>query len=399
MAREADTPSRGLSHYENLSEILLDAGQLEGARDTAAQGLDAAREAGMQRSYGLVISGRAALCALALGRRAEAGELTSAALELGEETFFAFNVLEARGRYEIACGDLDAAERNLAAAESMARRSGDVMWAGPVAAARAELELWRARPAAAVELAHSTLELAPERECLQHTSELHALGARALADLALAGRARREFPSYSRAAEALLARLTERLGASFPLGAAPARVWADVVLCAAEVDRARGGSDPDRWRKALGAADAAGHAGRGAYARWRLAEALLERGEREPAKAALAEAYRTAASSHAPLTREIEALARRGRLAIAPSGTGGDDRSGDNRAAGQLGLTAREAEVLGLIAEGLTNRQIAGALFISEKTAEHHVSRILGKLGVHTRAAAGSVAYQIGIRP
>jgi DNA-binding CsgD family transcriptional regulator len=46
-----------------------------------------------------------------------------------------------------------------------------------------------------------------------------------------------------------------------------------------------------------------------------------------------------------------------------------------------LGLTQREAEVLALVAEGRTNRQIGQALFITPKTASAHVSRILAKLG------------------
>lgn len=52
------------------------------------------------------------------------------------------------------------------------------------------------------------------------------------------------------------------------------------------------------------------------------------------------------------------------------------------------GLTAREQEILALIAEDLTNRDIAARLFLSEKTVDHHVSAILGKLGVRTRVQA-----------
>ena len=50
------------------------------------------------------------------------------------------------------------------------------------------------------------------------------------------------------------------------------------------------------------------------------------------------------------------------------------------------GLTAREAEILELIAEGLRNGEIAERLFVSRKTVDHHVSAILAKLGSANRA-------------
>jgi DNA-binding NarL/FixJ family response regulator len=64
---------------------------------------------------------------------------------------------------------------------------------------------------------------------------------------------------------------------------------------------------------------------------------------------------------------------------------------------GAGGLTARELEVLALVAEGLSNRAIAERLYISAKTAGRHVSNIFAKLGVHTRAAASRVALERGL--
>jgi DNA-binding NarL/FixJ family response regulator len=57
-------------------------------------------------------------------------------------------------------------------------------------------------------------------------------------------------------------------------------------------------------------------------------------------------------------------------------------------------LSRRELEVLRLLAEGLSNREIAERLFISPKTAEHHVSRVYAKLGVSTRAEAAAYAVR-----
>ena len=57
------------------------------------------------------------------------------------------------------------------------------------------------------------------------------------------------------------------------------------------------------------------------------------------------------------------------------------------------GLTARELEVLGLVASGKTNKVIARELFLSEKTVDRHVSNIFLKLGVSSRAAATAYAF------
>ena len=61
------------------------------------------------------------------------------------------------------------------------------------------------------------------------------------------------------------------------------------------------------------------------------------------------------------------------------------------------GLTAREVEVLRLVATGKTNRAIAGELFLSEKTIARHVANVCTKLGVSTRTAATAYAYEHGL--
>jgi DNA-binding NarL/FixJ family response regulator len=58
------------------------------------------------------------------------------------------------------------------------------------------------------------------------------------------------------------------------------------------------------------------------------------------------------------------------------------------------GLTARELEVLRLLATGKTNHAIAADLFLAEKTVDRHVSNVFTKLGVSSRAAATAYAYQ-----
>ena len=70
--------------------------------------------------------------------------------------------------------------------------------------------------------------------------------------------------------------------------------------------------------------------------------------------------------------------------------------TGRPRAAGRGQLTARESEVLTLIAAGLSNADIAQRLYISRRTAEHHAASILAKLDLHSRAEAAAYAVREG---
>jgi DNA-binding NarL/FixJ family response regulator len=96
-----------------------------------------------------------------------------------------------------------------------------------------------------------------------------------------------------------------------------------------------------------------------------------------------------------PLVEEASAVSRRGRLGVrASTAADATTTEGRNR---QHGLTARETEVLQLVADGLSNDQIAKELFISPKTASVHVSRILTKLGVASRSEATTFAHRAGL--
>jgi DNA-binding NarL/FixJ family response regulator len=120
--------------------------------------------------------------------------------------------------------------------------------------------------------------------------------------------------------------------------------------------------------------------------RLRLAEALLARGgDGDAARAAELLELAGAVARHLgarPLADAAEALLP-SRAAREP---------GDG-----FGLTARERDVLPLVAAGRSNRQIADALHISPKTASVHVSNILAKLGVATRGEAAALAHRRGL--
>jgi DNA-binding NarL/FixJ family response regulator len=178
---------------------------------------------------------------------------------------------------------------------------------------------------------------------------------------------------------------------------------------AAEHRRADGVADPAAW-------DAAVTAWRAVPDDYRVAEAALAGAEaalrvggvRADVTAALREVHATARRLGAgPLAAAAERLATRARVELegrpervlaepAASYDTSDAGSGVGR---QLGLSAREVEVLRLVAAGRSNGEIAEQLFISRKTAAVHVTHILDKLGVANRFEAALVAERSGLEP
>ncbi len=162
----------------------------------------------------------------------------------------------------------------------------------------------------------------------------------------------------------------------------------------AEWRRAQGDNDPQAWRDVL---DTFGPAFvyEEARSRWRLAEALAEAGRRDEAQRQWRQAAQVADRlGAAPLRASLDALARRTRLVNTDSGAAAGQASGDLAT-----LTAREHEVLRLLAEGRSNREIGATLFIAPKTASVHVSNILAKLGAASRTEAAAIAFRRGLLP
>jgi DNA-binding CsgD family transcriptional regulator len=179
-----------------------------------------------------------------------------------------------------------------------------------------------------------------------------------------------------------VARLEERLrsiGAHGPLTRAYERDLA------AQLDRFHGRDARESLQAALAGWQAIGHVPDVAATHLSLAEAHAIHGDRDTARHHLTEARHVAADLGAgPMLDRASALADRYAL----------DAHDTTRL-----LTDRETEVLTLLAEGRTNKEIAQALFMAPKTASVHVSRILTKLGATNRTEAATLARRRGVLP
>lgn len=299
-----------------------------------------------------------------------------------------------RGEVEKAAGALDRLVQLL-------EGSADTQWIAPTASARAELAIWSGDPAGALRaVAEGLGRVQPSFGAnVSRIGPMLALGVRAAADLAEHTRR----PRAGTAVESARAEGADHLARMRGIRDEMAARWpahlrlADpyLALCEAESSRLEGRSDPGAWAAAAELFQDQPQPYAVAYARYREGEAwLAARREGSRARSALRRAHGTAlALGAAPLQAAIEAVARRGRVDLS------DLAANRGRSSGPAGLTAREQEILGLVAGGLTNRQVGERLFITEKTASHHVSNILAKLGVGGRAEAAAEAVRLGITP
>ncbi|WP_323137802.1 helix-turn-helix transcriptional regulator [Nocardia sp. alder85J] len=153
--------------------------------------------------------------------------------------------------------------------------------------------------------------------------------------------------------------------------------------------------DADDWQAAARAWQELWRPFEQAEALTEAARALPARGDRAAAATALRTAHTIGTDLAAePLLRTICDIARRSGVQL------GDEAPAARpapRKGSEFGLTARELDVLRLIAAGLSNRRIGAELFISGNTAGVHVSRILAKLGAATRTEAAALARAHGL--
>ncbi len=257
----------------------------------------------------------------------------------------------------------------------------------------AEHALWRGDTGGALREARAALAmLSHDKGYAPQAIRVAAVGLAAHADRAALARATGN-PDGARAEVEGARELIDaaREGASHPrlpnfvLGI-DGRGW--LARAEAEWRRAQGDNDPAAWQSVV-ETFGPGFVYETARARWRLAEALTEAGRRDEAQHEWEQASETAERLGAsPLQGALADLARRARL--------GPRRSGYQPPGPLAALTAREREVLRLLAEGRSNREIAAALFIAPKTASVHVSNILGKLGASSRTEAAAIAYRAG---
>jgi len=235
---------------------------------------------------------------------------------------------------------------------------------------------------------------------------LLALGLRALAELAETARATRDEAGLADAIGRLAA-LRTRLVSAAKLTLPPsARAWVATAL--AEVARGNATATPESWTSAIEAWDAVPDPAEAAYVRFRHAEDALRRtGVKADVAAELEAAWRTTVRlGAAPLRTEIETLAGRARIKLAPEPAADGSATevapaivaaGATRVPSTHGLSAREIEVLRLVAAGRSNGEIAERLFITRKTAGVHVTHILNKLGVSNRVEAAMAAARLGL--
>ncbi|MGY6499890.1 MAG: helix-turn-helix transcriptional regulator [Acidimicrobiales bacterium] len=384
--------------YVNLSVSLSGLGRWDEALALVEEGQRVTQRYGLDRSEGVCLASNGVEVLVAKGRWDEAAAAAQAVVEwvpLGSWGYQDMSTVLADR------GDFVAAHRAIDQAEPLqASQTAALVDLPALATAQVALAVWERRPADARPLVEAHLSRVPPHLAVWHSDELVWRATWAEAEVALLAVSRsdgEELAAARAAAERMVA-----LG-HHVLDPGPDRTQVRPTVCFAgylalaecEVARIDGTDSTDDWLGAGGHFDDLGVVFPAAYARLRAAEAAVRDGHREAATPLLVEVLATAAQLGAQPLRELaEQLATRARLDVGAVPVTDDGTPDDG-----LGLSARERQVLALVAAGRTNRQIGEELYISPKTASVHVSNILAKLGVASRVEAAGVAHRLGLQP
>ena len=377
----------------NLAALLDRLGRSQASLEAATIGFERLRDLGVSRTYGGVLAGHAAKALFDLGRWSEAASRSDTGLELDPQGPAAAWLHVVHARIDTNQGRLDDAAGHLATARSLMGGLGrSRSYLPALLGAEAELAASRGDRAAVWSVAGQALAAVRAGGTLDPTLGWvvwHVIRAEADAAALTGGRTAVDASDRGALMELGISRI--EAGA-----ASDARASALGALCRAELGRYRGAPDPVAWTGVADQWHALGRPYLLAYARYRGAEAVLaSRGPRDSAADALRSAHALAVELGAvPLGREIAVLAGHARIDLAAEAVAGDAPVDPATA---LGLTARETEVIRLLAAGYSNQQIADALFLTRKTASVHVSNIFGKLGVSNRVQAAAIAQRVGL--
>ena len=431
LAEEAADHDELFRVYANLTTVLDLVGRREEAVKVAYEGIEATRRAGLEAVYGNFLRGNAADSLFLLGRWAESRALSATALEWSPAGVAFVNSVDSLAIVEIETRAGEYAGRLLGQLLLELETVRDSQHGVPVYRAAASFALWRNDHADARRAAERGWQLVEESEDWSLVAKMAATVAEVDAAAGADARARRDLAALANARSRAAQVVTEAEASAQASGVSSAigsRREADAYLATAAAHRGRleGRDNAADWAAVADCWQRLGNPYEVARARWREAEAMLESGEgrksRARARAPLQAAATIALSLAArPMLRELRELAGRAMirlpegidellaedgLAPAVSVAGGGTPSALVRGvvgeapaprSDTFGLSRREHEVLALISEGRTNREIGERLFISQKTVGVHVGNILAKLGVSGRVEAAAVAIRLGL--
>ena len=380
-AKRAGFAWTAMRGYVNLSDTLLMLGRFDEVVATVDEGAAFAEQSGLSRTAGAFLRGNKVEALVRSGRWDEA--MSQARAKTEASAVFGGTLMLSRAELHILAGRRREAEQELRDARGALGAPGAPQYAYPLAAVEAGIARLAGDLDRASEIVQRVLSGELTSDVDRYRWPVVWLGARIEADRG---------PKAEHA--------VQRAGALHELAAGMStRVPSDhgyKALAAAEYARLHGSDVVTAWGEAVAACRQTNEPHLLAYALLRHADALAAGADTQAAAAEVSEALELAQWMRAqPLIELANEVIRRARLNVA-----GDlavkpaDEAAD---VDRLGLTARELEVLRLVAEGHSNGEIAQELFISRKTASVHVSNILSKLGVTTRVQAAAMAHRLGL--